>query len=222
MNLLGVDHLMVCVKDLDEATNHFNKLGFDFHYGGRHEGKGTHNSIAFFQEDFLELIACRDKQEYFAASPAGSHFAFVEEGGGIRFIALETSNIEQTVESARSRGFELSDPSKGSRKTPDGRLLEWKVSILGKKNPLPLFFIQHITPLQTRKSGTWTHTNIHSLERVYIVVKDLPNSLQTYSSLLDLPIPPLEKGQVVKSDMHVFPLPRGALVLAHPTAPGKP
>ena len=41
-----IDHVMICVPDLDAGIAQYRKLGFDMHPGGVHPGKGTHWSAS--------------------------------------------------------------------------------------------------------------------------------------------------------------------------------
>ena len=60
--------------------------------------------------------------------------------------------------------------------------------MLGPDNPLPLFFIQHLTPMAERRGhtpGAGPHPNgVRFLERAYIVVEDLEASVALYSKVL--------------------------------------
>ena len=55
--LTRIDHIMICVPDLQQAIVTYTRLGFRVHPGGVHPGQGTHNAIAFHQDDYLELLA---------------------------------------------------------------------------------------------------------------------------------------------------------------------
>ena len=64
-----IDHVTICVPDLNAGIAQFKKLGFNMAEGGAHAGKGTHNAIAFNQQgDYVELLAIRDPKEHRAAS----------------------------------------------------------------------------------------------------------------------------------------------------------
>ena len=58
--LTRIDHVMICVRDLDRAVEAYTRIGFDVHAGGVHPGRGTKNAIAFNEADYLELLALRD------------------------------------------------------------------------------------------------------------------------------------------------------------------
>ena len=52
---------MVCVPDLARGMETYRRIGFDIRAGGVHTGKGTHNAIAFHEDDYLELLAVRNR-----------------------------------------------------------------------------------------------------------------------------------------------------------------
>ena len=45
-----IDHVMVCVPELDRGVDQYRRLGFNVHPGGVHTGRGTHNAIAFLED----------------------------------------------------------------------------------------------------------------------------------------------------------------------------
>ena len=53
--IVRIDHVMICVPDLMRGIEQYRKIGFDIHPGGSHPGRGTHNAIAFLQDDYVEL-----------------------------------------------------------------------------------------------------------------------------------------------------------------------
>ena len=63
-----IDHVTICVPDLGAGIAQFKKLGFNMFEGGAHPGKGTHNAIAFNEEDYVELLSIRDQAEHRASS----------------------------------------------------------------------------------------------------------------------------------------------------------
>ena len=58
---------MICVPDLAKGIDTYARIGFNVYPGGMHTGKGTHNAIAFNEDDYLELLSIRDRGEYLAA-----------------------------------------------------------------------------------------------------------------------------------------------------------
>jgi hypothetical protein len=160
-----IDHVMICVPDLPRGMEQYRKMGFNIHAGGVHPGKGTHNAIAFLRDDYIELLAIRDLAEHQAAAGPGSTHAdlarFITAGGGIRYVILQSDDLAAEVAAMRSRGVDVSDVMDGGRRTPAGQELRWKAAALGTRNPLPVFFIQHVTPIAGAASsaGRRQHPN---------------------------------------------------------------
>ena len=223
-----IDHVMICVPDLSRGTEQYRKLGFNMHPGGVHPGKGTHNAIAFNRDDYIELLSIRDQSEYQAAAATRSAHGglpeFIAAGGGIRYIILQSDDLAKDIAAMRGRGIEVSDAIDAGRHTPAGQELRWKFAVLGPRNPLPIFFIQHLTPVEERRKqvpGGGEHPNkVFSLERAYIVVRDANAEAATYARVLGIPQPPLQRGTVIMSDMAVFQLGNHGLGIATPYAPG--
>src|SRR3974390_3414461 len=214
---------MICVPDLDRGVDAYARLGFGVHPGGVHPGKGTHNAIAFCDDDYLELLAIRDQQEYLSKSPWGGLIEFLERGGGLRYVVVQSDDLAADVAAMRARGVEVSDAIEGARRTPAGQELRWKAATLGERNSLPIFFVQHLTPVQERRlqvPAAGRHPNgVLRIERVYIAVADLKAAAERYSRALGV-TPKMERGTVINADMAIFHLGPTGLGLAQPVAPG--
>lgn len=222
--LTRLDHVMICVPDLERAVDAYTRIGFEIHPGGLHPGRGTHNAIAFNDEDYVELMGVRDRDEYVRARPDGGLLEFLAAGGGIRLIAVQSDDLAADVAAMRARGVDVSDPTDGGRRTPGGQELRWRAAFLGPRHPLPLFFIQHLTPLVERRAqapGAGRHPNgVRHAERAYIAVTDVAGAAETYSRVLGIPVPPVQRGNVIKADMAVFEIGPTGLGVAQPAAPG--
>jgi len=221
--LTRIDHVMICVPDLDRGTAAYARIGFDVHPGGVHTGKGTHNAIAFLEDDYLEILAIRDKSEYLAHSAFGGLVEFLERGGGLRYVIVQSDDLAADVAAMRARGVDVSDPADGSRRTPAGRELRWRAAMLGGRDPVPLFFIQHLTPVRERRlqvPAAGRHPNgAQRIERVYIAVTDLKAEAERYGKVLGV-APKMERGTVINADMAIFQLGPTGLGLAHPVGGG--
>lgn len=224
-----IDHVTICVPDLDAGITQFKKLGFNMAAGGAHPGKGTHNAIAFNQDDYVELLAIRDQAEHRAASlkPGSKNSTlgeFIAAGGGIRYVVLQCDDLVAEIAAMRKRGVDVSDPIDGGRRTPSGQELRWKVATLGAQNALPLVFIQHLTPLDERRkqvpAAGAQPNGVYKLERAYIVTPDAQAAAAVYAKVLGMPQPKLHKGTVIMSDMAVFELGPTGLGIATPYAEG--
>jgi hypothetical protein len=82
---------------------------------------------------------------------------------------------------------------------------------------LPLRFVKR----QPRPEPAGRHPNgVLHLERTYIVVADLKASVDAYARWLDVPVPPIQQGTVIKADMCIFDVGPVGIGVAQPTGPG--
>ncbi len=222
--LTRVDHVMICVPDLDAGMAAYRRLGFNVYPGGAHTGRASHNAIAFTGEEYIELLSLRPGVPV-APGSADEHLArYLAEGGGFRIVALQSDDLDGDVAAMRKRGVEVGEIRDGGRRTPAGQELRWRAAFLAGDHDLPIFIIQHLTPLEERrrqvpKAGD--HPNgVLRVERVYITVPDVAASVRRYARVLGLPEPPVRRGAVIKADMAVFDLGSTGLTVAQPAEAG--
>jgi len=224
--LSRIDHVMICVPDLEQGIAAYTRIGFNIYPGGVHPGRGTHNAIAFHDEDYLELLSVRDRAEHVASAGGGQTrlLEFLAAGGGFRYIAVQSDDLAADVAAMRARGVDVSDAVDGGRRTPAGQELRWRSAALGARNPLPIFFIQHLTPLAERRRQVpraGGHPNgVLRVDRVYIAVPDVASAAAVYARVLGIPVPAVQRGNVIKADMAVFNLGPTGLTVAQPAEPG--
>jgi catechol 2,3-dioxygenase-like lactoylglutathione lyase family enzyme len=204
--LTRIDHVMIAVPDLARGVETYRRLGFDVHPGGIDTTRGTPNAIAFHQDDYLELVSRDDRAE------------------GLRYVAVQSDDLAADVAAMRARGVEVSEAVEGGRRTPGGQELRWRAAALGPRNALPVFFIEHRTPLDERRRQVpraGAHPNgVQRVDRVYIAVPDVAAAAETYGRVLGLPVPKIQRGNVIKADMAVFDLGPTGLTVAQPAEPG--
>jgi catechol 2,3-dioxygenase-like lactoylglutathione lyase family enzyme len=218
--LTRIDHVMICVADLARGVEAYRRIGFDVQLGGAHASGGTENAIAFLQEDYLELLAVRAGQSHEASAGLRQ---FLAGGDGLRYLAVQSDDLAADVAAMRARGVDVSEVADGGRRTPAGQELRWRAASLGARNLLPIFFIQHLTPLAERRgvSAAGEHPNgVLRLERAYIAVSDVAAQAETYARVLGLPVPKIVRGNVIKADMAVFEIGPTGLGVAQPAEAG--
>ena len=121
---LTVDHLVYITADLDATSAELERLlGVRPAGGGVHVGRGTRNTLLSLGGDvYLEVLGPDPEQE--VQQPA-SRFPACPL---LRTWAVKAPQIEASVASARSRGFDPGDVNAMSRARPDGVLLEWRLT----------------------------------------------------------------------------------------------
>jgi hypothetical protein len=146
--LLGIDHLVIAVRDPDAAAAELERdAGIAFAGGGRHEGGGTFNRLAFFADTYLELIGVFDRSLVRSADwnhVGRAALALLDEGReGLATYAIATDDVAGDVAALRSGGSPIGTPVAGSRVRPDGEVVRWITAfpVLGPQEPP--FLIEH-------------------------------------------------------------------------------
>ena len=62
--LVGIDHVIIGVRDLEAARARYARLGFNSTPRGRHVGWGTANYCIMFEHDYLELLGIVDAGQF--------------------------------------------------------------------------------------------------------------------------------------------------------------
>jgi hypothetical protein len=118
-NIIGIDHTVVVVKDLDGAAENWRRLGFTVSPRGTHSAKmGTGNYTIMFGSDYVELLGVLVATDLNAPSRS-----FLDRtGGGIERVALTTRDAAAGAAEIRARGFEPIGPTDFERPVnlPDG------------------------------------------------------------------------------------------------------
>ncbi|MGE0818782.1 MAG: VOC family protein [Candidatus Nanopelagicales bacterium] len=135
MSAAEVDHVVMGVADLDEASAALARLGLTALPGGTHPHWGTANRIVPLGTAYLELVAVVDPAVA-AGSAFGSWVAAQARGEAAWGWAVRPAGIEATAERL---GLALVP---GSRVRPDGVTLSWQLAGVpddGSDRTLPFF-----------------------------------------------------------------------------------
>jgi hypothetical protein len=134
-----LDHILLGCNDLDRGIafveEHTDvRAGF----GGVHPGRGTRNALLSLGEmHYLEIIAPDPQQ------PKEPDTRNLRELAAPRLVgwAAHLGDISQLAAHLRKAGIEFEGPTPGSRKRPDGQLLQWRTLNLknDEQGVLPFF-----------------------------------------------------------------------------------
>ncbi len=120
-NVIGIDHAVVVVRDLDKAAENWKRLGFTVSPRGTHSAHmGSGNYTIMFDPDYMELLGVLVETEHNA--PARAFLA--KRGEGIERVAFTAVDSAAGAAEIRARGFEPVGPTDFERPVtmPDGRL----------------------------------------------------------------------------------------------------
>ena len=217
----SLDHAVIFVEDLNEATADFERVGFQVTPGGTHAGGLTKNAlIPLADGTYLELLAFnipethRDLSHSEAlktiegTTPMDHRFLpRGAEGEGFRDLVLGTVGLREVVGNARAAGLEIEGPFPGRRLRPDGTEVAWLLGF--PRDPELPFLIEDTTNRDLRVPGgkATRHPNgVVGLSEIVVHVDDFDGAVDRYRRLL--------LSQADKSeDAAVFHLDNGQITL---------
>ena len=165
----GIDHLVIVVKNLAQAAQDYEQLGFTVVSGGQHP-VGSHNALVSLRDgSYLELIAFyREAVDHRWWAPLATGERFVD-------FCLQTDDLRGDTRKLRDAGVAINDPVPWSRKRPDGYELKWLLSLAtGSHRGVAPFLIEDVTPRQERIPQQASHENrILGIEKVTVAVGEL-------------------------------------------------
>jgi catechol 2,3-dioxygenase-like lactoylglutathione lyase family enzyme len=178
--LLGIDHIVIVVSDLDEAAKDYRKLGFTVVPGGKHP-VGSHNGlISFTDGSYIEIIS------YYRPSPEHRWWGPLQKGEGLVDFCMVTDDLAGDTQKLRAAGVAINDPVPWSRTRPDGYELKWVLSLAqGSHRGVVPFLIQDVTPREERIPQQFDHENgTRGIAAVTVAVDDLARIRQWYKAAL--------------------------------------
>lgn len=189
--LIGIDHIIIGVQDLDAASRRFSEqLGLRASGGGIHPSGGTANRIIVIGDTYLELIAVRAPQE-----AQQSLLERLAKSEGYLNLVLGSNDLAADSEAMRGRGIAVIGPTPGQLRSSDGRTRSWqRVDIerpeLAQHYP---FLIQHDSTGEERRFrlAGWAQPPEHPLgaQQVLsatIAVEDLDEASRRFGHIYGL------------------------------------
>ena len=138
-----LDHILLGSLDLQAGIDFVeNRTGVRATFGGVHPGRGTQNALLSLGERrYLEIIA-PDPAQPGVNNPIASNLHSLTEPRLIGWAA-HPGSVKAYAEKLRAAGIGCDGPTPGSRKRPDGQLLQWQiVSLADTASGLLPFFIE--------------------------------------------------------------------------------
>jgi hypothetical protein len=186
--IAGIDHVIVAVRDLEDARTVWSRLGFTLSPRGRHIGQGTANYCVMFPSDYLELLGIVD-----AADSVERLYAFLARREGPMAAAFAPAG---TAEEARAallrRQLHPSEPRPLARQIelPQETVLPRfsLISLPLDETPgLDSFLCSHLTPALMRRPEWLVHPNgAIGLRAVHVLVESTAPLLPAYDRLFGI------------------------------------
>ena len=177
----SVDHLIIAVKDLNQAINDYEKvLGVSPCWKGEHSELGTKNALFNFENTYLELLSPCD------AGPGSEYINSLleEKGDHLAGIVLGTQNIEQTQEDLNRNGHAVEISSGEAINEKDGKIRRWKNIFLPStlSRELFIFIIEH-TEGNLPKHESQDSSKVKKLDHVVINTQDADDFISIYRDI---------------------------------------
>jgi catechol 2,3-dioxygenase-like lactoylglutathione lyase family enzyme len=178
--LTTLDHVVIGVRDLDVAADHYTLLlGRRQSRRGVHPQLGTANALFRLDNMYIELLACNG-----AGTMADwLQQRLADQGEGICALAFGTADADATAAWLREHGLDPSEPSAGEGQQIEGPARHWRNIYVPPANTrgIPLFVIEHCSPasiLPLAEAIGDAHGAVAGLDHAVIFTSD-PDAAQT-------------------------------------------
>ena len=156
--ILGLDHAVIAVDDLEAAKGIYEKLGFTHVPMGDHQGRATANYCIMFPDTYLELLGINqpDLPDYGFKNFIATH------GQGFQRLANGASDADAVASHLIANGFEPMGPMLLERPQayPEGMVTFHNVMIPPEQTDgIWTFFCCHKTPELMRTPEWMKHAN---------------------------------------------------------------
>ena len=189
-NIIGIDHAVVMVRDLDQAAAIWKRLGFTVSPRGTHSARmGTGNTTIMFDHDYVELLGVLVETEHNV--PTRKFLA--RRGEGIERVAFTAVDSAGGAAEIRARGFEPLGPTDFERPVtmPDGSLSAARFSIFQwpiaqAPGGVRIFACQHKTRQAVWIPELMKHANgARRLSQVMVVSPEPGNDAAQLARMID-------------------------------------
>jgi catechol 2,3-dioxygenase-like lactoylglutathione lyase family enzyme len=165
----GIDHLVLCVRDLDAAQRLYQSLGFTTTPPARHPF-GTGNSLVQLQGNFLELLAIVEPDKIKPPAPGYFGFAdfcreFLRTREGLAMLVFESDDARRDQAEFAGKNLQTYQPFDFSRQAtlPDGSQVTVAFSLAFVTDPrlsqAAFFVCQQHAPEYFWKTEYQSHAN---------------------------------------------------------------
>lgn len=191
-HILGLDHVVVTVRDLDAAAAQWRRLGFTVSPRGTHSPiLGTGNYTIMFGDDYVELLGILTETEQ--NKPTRDYLAKRE---GLERAAFTTDDAAAGAAELKSRGFEALGPIHFGRpvELPSGGTGEARFNVFRwplneQPGGLRIFACQHLTRETVWIPELLAHANgVQRIVRLEVLSSDPKAAAEHLGRLINEPV----------------------------------
>ena len=202
-HVLGVDHAVITVRDLDASAQLWRELGFTVSPRGTHSAVlGTGNYTIMFGEDYLELLGILTDTEHNRPTQE-----YLKTGEGVERVAFTTDDAAAGAAELRNRGLEPLGPVHFGRPVdlPNGGTGEAKFNVFRwpldqAPGGMRIFACQHLTRETVWIPELQKHANgANRIVRIEVLAADPKAAAAQLSQLIDEPVTQADEAWRVRS-----------------------
>lgn len=191
-NIVGLDHVVIVARDLDDAAQRWRDMGFTVSPRGTHSAHmGTANYTIMLGEDYIELLGVLAPTERNAPTRS-----YLERREGMERAAFTAVSAAGLADELKAKGYAAIGPVGFSRPVPmaDGTMSEarfettqWPVD--QRPGGLRIFACQHFTRDTVWLPELVTHKNTATrLDRIELLSRDPKGAAEHMARMIDQPV----------------------------------
>jgi catechol 2,3-dioxygenase-like lactoylglutathione lyase family enzyme len=192
MGIDWIDHVVLPVRSLAEASESYERLGLKLTPVTRHEGLGTENRVFFVGDGtndfYLELLGIHDRAAAARTERGRLYLRYADAGGGLARLMLGTNDLAAVVQALCSTGVQIETETvsrEGGAKICDVASLEGMAGI--GINAGLIGYVEHREASHARRSaaGFFTHAfPLKRLDHLAAIVPDREATLRAWSGII--------------------------------------
>ena len=219
----GLDHLVICVTDLDDAAKRYQDMGFTL-TPRAHHAWGTDNRLVQLQGNFIELLTVARPELIEPTPPGGFSFGgfnqdFLAKHDGMSMLVFESTEASRDQAEFEDRNIGGLEPFHFERQAtlPDGAAVTVAFSLAFSRSQAlpkaPFFCCQQHAPEFFWKPEFQRHTNgAQVVDEVLMVASDLEAAADYFEKLTEPEAVTRSVGEMVVAT------PRGSIRVLAPDA----
>ena len=183
--IIGIDHSVVAVRDLEHARAVYNRLGFTTTPRRRFTEWGTANYGVMFEHDFIELLGIVDP----SAEVTPGLEDYLVDGEGVMAVTLHADDVKAARAALSKGGFDPSDLNETeiTLEAPDGPVSQrfrWLRIAADTTPDMYMMLVQPLTPETMRRPEWLAHANgACAIMGLTVVVDDPLGQMGSYEAL---------------------------------------
>lgn len=171
--IVGLDHVIIGVNDLEAARADYRRLGFTTAPIGHHQGRATSNYCIMFPDTYLELLGILRPE--LDSGPLAQELA--TRGEGLQRLALSTPDADAARADLEAAGLHPDGPHDLARPSEDPkgivRFRNLQIPPADTAN-VRMFLCGHKTPELMRRPDWMAHANgARAFAGITVVVEDM-------------------------------------------------